>query len=51
MNDIVHGRGPFAHVDMPANTAQAAMRTCGLEAWAVVDDDGYSFGLLPRERV
>ncbi|MFC9331696.1 CBS domain-containing protein [Kitasatospora sp. NPDC057015] len=50
VDDIVHDRGPFAHTSMPAGTAQAAMRIRGLEAWPVVDDDGYSVGLLARER-
>ncbi|MCX5215960.1 CBS domain-containing protein [Kitasatospora sp. NBC_00240] len=51
VNDIVHDRGPFAHTSMPASTAQTAMRTRALEAWPVVDHDGYSVGLLARERV
>ncbi|MFC8452560.1 CBS domain-containing protein [Kitasatospora sp. NPDC057223] len=47
--DIVHDRGPFAHAGMPAATAATAMRIRHLEAWPVVDDDGYTVGLLPRE--
>ncbi|GGV50945.1 hypothetical protein GCM10010495_80740 [Kitasatospora herbaricolor] len=50
VDDIVHDRAPFAHASMPADTAQAAMRIRDLEAWPVVDDDGYTVGLLPRTR-
>ncbi|MCX5208219.1 CBS domain-containing protein [Kitasatospora sp. NBC_00240] len=50
VDDIVHDRGPFAHASMAADTAATAMRIRDLEAWPVVDDDGYTVGLLPRTR-
>ncbi|MGW7445259.1 CBS domain-containing protein [Kitasatospora sp. NPDC054795] len=46
VRDIVLDRAPFATADMPATTAAAAMRARRLDAWPVVDHDGYAIGLL-----
>ncbi|OKI13389.1 CBS domain-containing protein [Streptomyces sp. CB03911] len=48
VEEIVHDRGPFANAAMPADAATTAMRIRDLEAWPVVDDDGYTVGLLSR---
>ncbi|GAA4987022.1 hypothetical protein GCM10025734_11680 [Kitasatospora paranensis] len=46
MRDVVHDRAPFATADMPAAEAAAVMRSRGLDAWPVVDEDGHVIGLL-----
>ncbi|MEV0535768.1 CBS domain-containing protein [Kitasatospora sp. NPDC050463] len=43
---VKHDRAPFATAGMPAATAAATMRSRGLDAWPVVDDDGHVIGLL-----
>ncbi|MCU7826916.1 CBS domain-containing protein [Kitasatospora sp. DSM 101779] len=46
VRDIVLDRAPFATADMPATAATAAMRSRGLDAWPVVDHEGYAVGVL-----
>ncbi|PBC70171.1 CBS domain protein [Streptomyces sp. TLI_235] len=46
VRDIVLDRAPFATADLPATAAAATMRSRGLDAWPVVDHDGYVIGLL-----
>ncbi|MFI6151115.1 CBS domain-containing protein [Kitasatospora sp. NPDC051170] len=46
VRDVTLDRAPFATTGMPAATAAAAMRSRGLDTWAVVDHDGHAVGLL-----
>ena len=53
LRDLEHGHdtGPFARPDTPAATAADTMRARGLDAWPVVDADGYALGVITTERL
>lgn len=53
LRDLDHGHdhGPFATPDTPAATATTTMRARGLDAWPVVDADGYALGVITAERL
>ncbi|WP_129260357.1 CBS domain-containing protein [Streptomyces sp. M3] len=51
VRDIAHDHSPFAHPDMPAPEAAAAMRERSLTALPVVDDDGFAVGILTAARL
>lgn len=49
VRDIVQDGRPFATAGMLAGAAAATMRERRLAAWPVVDEDGYSVGLLTAQ--
>ncbi|MEZ0094375.1 CBS domain-containing protein [Streptacidiphilus sp. EB129] len=51
LRDVDHDSGPFARPDMSAHSAAAAMRARALNAWPVVDDDGFALGIITEERL
>jgi CBS-domain-containing membrane protein len=51
LRDLTRARGPFASPEMAATAAAVAIHESGLQAWPVVDADGYALGVLTAERL
>ncbi|MEV4613799.1 CBS domain-containing protein [Kitasatospora sp. NPDC049258] len=51
VRDVVHDAGPYAWPELGLEVAAVAMDARSLQAWPVVDDDGYLLGVLTPDRL
>ncbi|WP_329560923.1 CBS domain-containing protein [Kitasatospora sp. NBC_01266] len=51
VSDTAHQRGPFAWPGMTLGLARIAMQIKRLAVWPVIDEDGYTVGILTADRV
>ncbi|WP_371498636.1 CBS domain-containing protein [Kitasatospora sp. NBC_00374] len=51
IRDVAHDQGPYAWPEMAVDTAAVAMQVRSLQAWPVVDDEGFLLGVLTPDRL
>jgi CBS domain-containing protein len=50
LRDLARPDGPFAHPDTPTAAVDETMATRGVDAWPVVDTDGFALGVVTSDR-